>query len=32
MKVYVVSGPAHLRGYGAPDEIVSVSRKARYSS
>ena len=32
MKVYIVSNQAHVRGYGPPDEIVSVGRNERYSS
>jgi hypothetical protein len=27
LKAYEVSAPAHVRGYGAPDEIVAIRRQ-----
>ncbi len=32
LRMYAVSSQAHLRGYGPPDEIVSVGGKVRYSN
>ena len=31
LKVYAVSNQAHDRGYGAPEEIVPVSKKSPFS-
>src|ERR1700722_15616074 len=32
LKPYVVSNQAHDRGYGAPEELVPVDKKSRFSS